>query len=88
MILLMAGLRIMFTGHYHANDITSRIDGDKTLYDIETGSMVTAPIPYRIITIKGTDMNITTKYITAYFHSLPGGLDLASLRTPVSLRSP
>ena len=72
----MAGLRIMFTGHYHANDITSRADGDKTLYDIETGSMVTAPIPYRIITIRGTNMNITTKYIQHISTALPGGLDL------------
>ncbi len=72
----VAGLSIMFTGHYHANDITSRADGDKTLYDIETGSMVTAPIPYRIITISGQDMNITTKYITSISAPLPGGLDL------------
>jgi len=41
----MAGLSFMFTGHYHANDITSRSDGDKILYDIETGSMVTPPSP-------------------------------------------
>jgi 3',5'-cyclic AMP phosphodiesterase CpdA len=72
----MAGLSIMFTGHYHANDVTSRADGDKILYDIETGSMVTAPIPYRIITIRGKDMNITTKYITKISTPLPGGLDL------------
>jgi 3',5'-cyclic AMP phosphodiesterase CpdA len=71
-----AGLNIVFTGHYHANDIVSRTDGDKILYDIETGSMVTAPIPYRIITLKGTSMDITTKYITHIASALPGGLDL------------
>ena len=71
-----AGLSVIFTGHYHANDITSRTDGDKILYDIETGSMVTAPIPYRIITLKGTGMDISTKYITSIYASLPGGLDL------------
>jgi 3',5'-cyclic AMP phosphodiesterase CpdA len=72
----MAGLSVMFTGHYHANDITSRSDGDKTLYDIETGSMVTAPIPYRIITVKGTNMDIVTKYITNISAQLPDGMDL------------
>lgn len=71
-----AGLGIIFTGHYHANDITSRPDGDKILYDIETGSMVTAPIPYRIITVKGAEMNITTKYIRNISVPLPGGIDL------------
>ena len=44
-----AGMSVIFTGHYHANDITERITGEKELYDIETGSLVTAPIPYRII---------------------------------------
>ncbi len=70
-----AGLSVMFTGHYHANDITSRADGDKTLYDIETGSLVTPLSPYRIITVKGTDMNITTGHITTISVPLPGGLD-------------
>lgn len=70
-----AGLIIMFTGHYHANDITARADGDKKLYDIETGSMVTPPSPYRIITLKKEGMNISTKYITSIPVSLPGGLD-------------
>jgi 3',5'-cyclic AMP phosphodiesterase CpdA len=70
-----AGLRIVFTGHYHANDITSRQDGNNILYDIETGSMVTAPSPYRIITIKGNAMHITTNYITSISANLPGGLD-------------
>lgn len=74
---MMAGLSFMFTGHYHANDITSRTEGDKILYDIETGSMVTAPIPYRIITIRGTTMDIRTEYVKNITKALPGGLNLA-----------
>ena len=70
-----AGLHIIFTGHYHANDITSRADGDKILYDIETGSMVTAPSPYRIITLKGSTMDISTEYIKSIDASLPVGMD-------------
>ncbi len=76
-----AGLSIMFTGHYHANDITSRTDGDKILYDIETGSMVTAPIPYRIITVKGNSMDISTSYVKNIATPLPGGLDFTDYST-------
>ena len=71
----MAGLSVVFTGHYHANDITSRQDGNKILYDIETGSMVTAPIPYRLITIRGNSLDITTNYIRDIDAQFPGGLD-------------
>lgn len=43
------GLRTIFTGHFHANDITGQIFGDSMLYDIETGSLVTYPNSYRIV---------------------------------------
>jgi predicted phosphodiesterase len=48
------GARIVFTGHYHAQDITMvRFPGeDEFIFDIETGSLVTYPCPYRIIQIK------------------------------------
>jgi hypothetical protein len=76
-----AGLSIMFTGHYHANDITSRTDGNNILYDIETGSMVTAPVPYRIITVQGNTMDITTSYVKNIDATLPGGLDFPDYAT-------
>lgn len=43
------GLNIMFTGHFHANDVTMSDFGTSVLHDIETGSTVTAPSPYRTI---------------------------------------
>jgi len=45
--------RLVFTGHYHAQDITmvSFQKENKFLFDIETGSLVTYPCPYRIIEI-------------------------------------
>jgi predicted MPP superfamily phosphohydrolase len=70
-----AGLSVIFTGHYHANDITERISGNNQLYDIETGSLVTAPIPYRIITMNNNEFDITTKHVTSIDAKLPGGLD-------------
>ena len=47
-----AGLKYMFTGHMHSNDI-SKLTTDKgnELYDIETGSLVTYPCPTRSIEI-------------------------------------
>jgi 3',5'-cyclic AMP phosphodiesterase CpdA len=70
-----AGMSVIFTGHYHANDITKRVTGNKELFDIETGSLVTAPIPYRIITMNNNAFDITTKYVTSIHATLPGGLD-------------
>jgi 3',5'-cyclic AMP phosphodiesterase CpdA len=65
-LLIDAGLKVMFTGHYHANDITVREKDGKFLYDIETGSLVTPPSPYRIIKLEPNfmKMNVETKHIT------------------------
>jgi UDP-2,3-diacylglucosamine pyrophosphatase LpxH len=47
------GVRVVFTGHYHAQDITRKNwDDGKFLYDIETGSLVSAPDPIRIVEIQ------------------------------------
>lgn len=50
------GARVVFTGHYHAQDITLRRwrenGRDLVLYDVETGSPVTYPSPYRIMEVK------------------------------------
>ena len=50
----------MLTGHSHAQDITQY----KGIYDVETGSLVSYPSPYRLITIQGDNMKITTHHIT------------------------
>ena len=57
------GLRMVFTGHYHAQDIVSGADG--RLLDVETGSLVTYPSPYRTVTIKpDSSTMILSRYIT------------------------
>jgi len=44
--------RLVFTGHYHAQDITEKkYDNGKFIFDIETGSLVTYPCPFRVVTI-------------------------------------
>ncbi len=62
--LMNAGLKIMFTGHFHATDITEQQSGNHTLYDIETGSIIVYPCAYRMITyIKDSSLILTTKHI-------------------------
>ena len=73
--LIDAGLRVMFTGHYHANDIAMRTKGNNVLFDIETGSLVTPPSPYRLIRMDPNNMYIDTKHITSINVPFPPGLD-------------
>ena len=70
--LVDAGLKIIFTGHYHANDITSYTHNGKELFDIQTGSLVTAPSPYRFITMKDGKLDICTKTVQSITTNLPG----------------
>ncbi|MFR8010335.1 MAG: metallophosphoesterase family protein [Clostridia bacterium] len=47
-----AGMSYIFTGHMHANDIAAVTTASgNTLYDIETGSLLTYPSPARAVTI-------------------------------------
>ena len=46
-----AGMNLVFTGHFHANDIAFKDFGTSKLYDCETGSLVTAPTPYRFVNL-------------------------------------
>lgn len=47
-----AGMKYVFTGHFHAQDIVSKTtDAGNTIYDIMTGSLVTAPSPLRTVEI-------------------------------------
>lgn len=47
-----AGMRLVFTGHYHAQDISGFTGKDGNfLFDIQTGSLVTYPCPVRMVSI-------------------------------------
>lgn len=76
--LIQAGLRVIFTGHYHAQDISSYTYKGNTLFDIETGSLVTAPIPYRMITLDNNRLEVRTKTITSIGVDLPDGQNYAT----------
>jgi predicted MPP superfamily phosphohydrolase len=60
---MKAGLKVMFTGHFHANDATQRNLGNLSLVDIETGSPVIYASPYRIINFVNNKLYIKTKHI-------------------------
>ena len=62
-IFLTYNIKIVFTGHYHANDITMYKTNKGSFYDIGTGSTVTFPCPYRIIDINNNKMHINTYFI-------------------------
>lgn len=48
-----AGLSLVFTGHYHAQDVTRQSwEGSEAfVFDVETGSLVSYPNPYRMVSI-------------------------------------
>ncbi|MCL2461551.1 MAG: metallophosphoesterase [Defluviitaleaceae bacterium] len=66
-------VRVTFTGHYHAQDITEaaftdKTLGDKYLYDIETGALVTAPSPIRHISLRDGVMQVRSETIIDKLH--------------------
>ena len=67
-VLASYGVRIIFTGHYHAQDITrGKYENGGYLYDVETGSLVTAPCPIRFCKIEGNAFKVETKTIVDSF---------------------
>jgi len=71
-------VRFIFTGHYHAQDVTRGEYKGKSIHDIETGSLVTAPCPVRYVEIKDNVMNIRTESIVDKLHP---GTDFAANAT-------
>ncbi len=65
------GMKVVFTGHFHAQDIVQGAFNGNTIYDIETGSTVTYPCPYRLIDLMPNgQFAITSHRITAINYNL------------------
>lgn len=63
-ILADAGLQVVFTGHFHANDISLfKTEKGNILYDVETGSLAQYPFPYRFVELDGKRLSIKTDFI-------------------------
>ena len=75
-LLADAGLKVMFTGHFHANDITLRTSSaGNVIYDVETASLAQYPFAYRLMTLNDTGLSIDTRFVG----SIPGNPDLATV---------
>jgi len=71
------GVRLVFTGHYHSQDITMKKleSQNRFVFDIETGSFVTHPCPYRVISIdRHQSARVESRFITS-IASKPGGFE-------------
>jgi 3',5'-cyclic AMP phosphodiesterase CpdA len=70
------GLKVIFTGHFHAQDIVKKTSTSGFVFDVETGSTVTSPCPYRTVTLnaESRSMKIESKTITDVAYStIPAG---------------
>jgi len=69
-------VNVVFTGHYHAQDITlNKREGEreKFLYDIETGSLVTWPCPYRHVELTEEGLLMIRSYNIEEIEGFPRG---------------
>ncbi|MDP8220636.1 MAG: metallophosphoesterase [Candidatus Stygibacter frigidus] len=58
-----AGLEFVFTGHLHAQDVSSARFDEHTIYDIETAALTSVPFAWRLLTLKPEEMDVETVYI-------------------------
>lgn len=72
-------INVVFTGHYHAQDISIRQWKDSSfVVDVETGSLVTYPCPVRDVKIENGQMLIHSNFITQ-IPSYPEGFEQFSM---------
>jgi 3',5'-cyclic AMP phosphodiesterase CpdA len=65
-----SGLKVVFTGHFHSQDAVDStqmpLPLEPSILDIETGSLVTYPSPYRIVSIdSGNVMSVESRTVDA-----------------------
>lgn len=59
-----AGVKVVFTGHFHSNDISQITTyAGNTLFDVETGSLAQYPFPYRLLTLDSPILSIETRFV-------------------------
>lgn len=61
--LAQAGLDFVFTGHLHAQDVSSASFEGVVIYDIETAALTSAPFAWRQLQLKKDELDINTVYI-------------------------
>ena len=61
------GVNVVFTGHYHAQDIAFSGDEENFIFDIETGSLISWPFAYREVICDGPEMTLKERFIRTPF---------------------
>ena len=64
---MQAGIKVVLSGHSHTSDITRYVDASgRELYDVGTGSPISYPCDYRVLTFDDTfsRLSIVTKSLT------------------------
>ena len=65
-ILADAGLKVVFTGHFHSNDISLFTSpSGNTVYDVETASLAMYPFAYRTMQLVDGKLSIDTHFVTS-----------------------
>lgn len=67
--LIGAGIKVIFTGHFHTSDIAKDFNDEltKEIYDVNTGSLISYPCDYREVNVSGdlSELSLTTGHITS-----------------------
>lgn len=63
-ILADAGLKVVFTGHFHSNDVSLYTSpaGNK-IYDVQTGALAQYPFAYRVMELSSNKLSIDTRFV-------------------------
>ncbi|MDO5522689.1 MAG: metallophosphoesterase [Bacteroidia bacterium] len=65
-ILADAGLKVVFTGHFHSNDVSLLTSpAGNTIYDVQTASLAQYPFAYRVMELSDNKLSIDTRFITS-----------------------
>ena len=70
-----AGIGLVFTGHFHSQDVSViETSNKKKLYDMETGSLLTYPSPVRFVSLDGADVldEVDVTYSSTPIESVSG----------------
>ena len=63
-----AGLKVVFTGHYHSQDAAYPLDANgvptATLCDVETSSLAMSPCAFRVATLDASVLSIASQQVT------------------------
>lgn len=89
--LIDAGVKVIFTGHFHTSDIAKDYNEEltKEIFDVNTGSLISYPCDYREVTISGDlmELSLTTGHITSLTGDDTFSSDMAKNRLHNSVKA-